>query len=398
MGIRFLNILGTRLIYSLFVVAGVTGWSAQAEEPAILSTAAAEIVNPLVSGASTCSTSGCHGGAEEKSLQFAVWSQRDVHSRSAATLATARSARMAEALGIPDPMTSTRCTTCHAPMQAVKTLAPAQLAPNARVSEGVSCVSCHGADGDWIRSHTRTDLTHTEKVAAGLKDLRDLHARANSCVACHQNIEPELVDKGRHPRLIFELDGQTASEPRHWRESAGYNGAQAWHVGQAVALREMSAALERGGSAVGDELRWSALLWILQRAEPDSATSSTPTARAIPTTPGGESYTSARNMIEQIARVLAANYEPATVSARLKALAATDGEFADSSVARSLHAYRAERLVLALDRLLATLPASSRPPAASARLDVLFARSQSIPDFSPKDFAVELKAFAKTLP
>lgn len=305
---------------------------------------------------------------------------------------------MAEALNIPDPMTSTRCTSCHAPFQAVKTLAPAQLAPNARVSEGVSCVSCHGADGDWLRSHTRADFSHADKVAAGLKDLRNLHARANSCVACHQNIEPELVEKGRHPRLIFELDGQTASEPRHWREATGYNGAQAWHVGQAVALREMSAALERGGAASGDELRWSALLWILQRAEPDNASTSIPTVRAIPATPEGKNYTAARNAIEQIARALATNYEPATVPARLKALAATDGEFTDSSVARSLQAYRAERLVLALDRLLAALPAATRPPAASARLDALFARSQSIPDFSPKDFAIELKAFAGTLP
>lgn len=351
-------------------------------------------IHPSILGANSCSTSGCHGGAGEKNLQYAVWSQRDVHSRSYATLTTARSARMAEALGIADPATSLSCTTCHAPLQAVKSSTPALLAPEARVTEGVSCASCHGSDGDWVRSHTRPDFTHADKVAAGLKDLRDLHARATSCVACHQTIDPALVETGRHPRLMFELDGQTASEPRHWREAAGYNGAQAWQVGQAVALREVSWALQQRESAA-EIPRWQALLWVLQRVD-DSAPSES--LRAILSVASAENYARARAAADSLARSLSAGFDASSVPARLKKLASTHAEFADTSVDRTQQACRAERLVLALDRLLAALPAAARPPGASARLDALFARSQSIPDFAPAAFARELEAFAKTLP
>lgn len=355
-------------------------------------------IHPSILGASSCSTSGCHGGAGEKSLQYAVWSQRDVHSRSYATLTTARSARMAEALGIADPATSLRCTTCHAPLQSVKSSDPALLAPEARVTEGVSCASCHGADGDWVCSHTRPDFTHADKVAAGLKDLRDLHARATSCVACHQNIDPALVETGRHPRLMFELDGQTASEPRHWRETAGYNGAQAWQVGQAVALREVSWALQQRAATAAEILRWQALLWVLQRAGDADNAPFAEALRAIPAVASAENYARAQSAADALARALAAGFDAASVPVRLKKLAATHAEFADASVDRTQQACRAERLVLALDRLLAALPAAARPPGASARLDALFARSQSIPDFTPAAFARELEAFAQILP
>ena len=79
-----------------------------------------------------------------------------------------------------------------------------------------------------------------------MRELRDPYHRANACVACHQNIEPAIVNVSKHPSLLFELDGQTQSEPKHWREAAGHDGVQTWFVGQAVALREMSAALRDG--------------------------------------------------------------------------------------------------------------------------------------------------------
>lgn len=338
-------------------------------------------------GASSCSTSGCHGGADEKSFQHAVWSQRDVHSRAYATLTTARSARMAEALGIADAAASTRCTSCHAPVHAVQASLPALVAPDARLAEGVSCVSCHGPGGDWVRSHTRPDFTHADRVAAGMKDLRNLYARANSCVACHQVIDPELVAKGRHPRLIFELDGQTAAEPRHWREGAGYNRGQAWLVGQAVALREMSAVLARGPAEPGEVARWRALVWMLQQvAGPDAIA------------PRGEEFTRVQTEADALARGSAGAFDPATVPALIRRLAGAGREFADGSVTRVQLAYRAERLVLAFDRLLAAQAVAGRSPEVSARLDRLFAGVQSIPDFAPDEFERDLTAFLKTLP
>src|SRR4051812_30117961 len=70
-------------------------------------------------GAASCGSSGCHGGAGDKSNQFLVWSQRDFHSRSYATLTSARSERFAETLKLENAATSERCAACHAPFHTV---------------------------------------------------------------------------------------------------------------------------------------------------------------------------------------------------------------------------------------------------------------------------------------
>jgi hypothetical protein len=88
-------------------------------------------------------------------------------------------------------------------------------------------------------------------------------------VACHQTVALPLLKAG-HPELIFELDGQSVSQPKHWRESTNTSGAQVWLVGQAVALREMSWQLSQGGDP--DEkliARWNALLWLLRKLNND---------------------------------------------------------------------------------------------------------------------------------
>ena len=72
-----------------------------------------------------------------------------------------------------------------------------------------------------------------------MRDLQNLYVRANTCVACHQNVDTDILKAG-HPELIFELDGQSVAEPKHWSAEKNGNGAQVWLVGQAVALREMS--------------------------------------------------------------------------------------------------------------------------------------------------------------
>jgi len=348
----------------------------------------------LVDGPATCSTSGCHGGASETSRQYVIWSQRDVHSRSYATLTSARSARMAEALHVADPTQSQRCTACHAPVQ---TVAAAQLTPNAHVEDGVACVSCHGTTTDeWLRSHTRKDWTHQDRVAAGMRDLRNLYGRANACVACHQNIDPELVNVGRHPQLIFELDGQAASEPKHWRETAGWNGAQAWYVGQAVALRELSSALVHGRTNDAlDAPRWAGLVWLLQRC---SAVSALPSLASQAADPSPATYAAALDGGDHLAQKLADTpWSPEATRALLKQLASAQADFRDAKVGSTWQARRAERLVLALDRLVASLPAAERPRAGGAPLDRLFQLAQSVPDFAPGDFASALAEFEKAL-
>jgi predicted CXXCH cytochrome family protein len=297
---------------------------------------------------------------------------------------------MGEALNIANPTQSATCTSCHAPLQ---TVAPDLLAADAHVEDGVTCASCHGTGETWLRSHPRPDWTHADRVAAGMHELRNLYGRANTCVACHQTIDPTLVKVGKHPQLIFELDGQAASEPKHWRESAKWNGAQAWFVGQAVALREMSGALQHTpGDTEFDAARWAGLLWLLQRCEVDSA------LPALSTEPSAASYAAALGPIDRAAQQAAGLvWDNEQTKSLLKKLSATHSGFLEVSVPPPVQAYRAERLVLALDRLCASLPATQRPAAAGAPLDKLFQLAQSIPDFSPADFARELAVFEKAL-
>ena len=209
-------------------------------------------------GVINCKNSFCHGGASPgtqyafSSYQYGIWSDKDYHSRSYATLTTAQSTRLAQNLQISSATESTRCTTCHAPMyegtSAKPSKDPEALSPNegpgVTVAEGVSCESCHNAAGFWLRGHTRADWTYTDRVNAGLNDMRNVYGRATTCVACHQVIDDDIIKAG-HPELMFELDGQTASEPKHWRETDQWLGPKAWVVGQTVALHEITAQLDK---------------------------------------------------------------------------------------------------------------------------------------------------------
>lgn len=334
-----------------------------------------------------CATSLCHGGAGELRHQTTIWQKQDIHSRTFNTLVNARSAQIAAALKIPDATTSSRCTTCHAPFHDVPK--SAFLAEITKPTEGVSCESCHGPAEKWIRSHTRPDFSHRDRVLAGLRDLKHLYVRANSCVACHQTVEPALLAAG-HPELLFELDGQAVSQPKHWREKGDWHGPKAWLVGQAVALREMSAQLTKEKTP-GEKLTepWAAALWLLQKLDGlDSA---------LPALKPAANATQAHSAADTHARRAAEmEWSHDLTRQALQRLTKTHTEFTDTKIPRLQQARRAERLVLALDRLTAPLD-----KAALAKLEPdlkeLFALAQSLPDFAPDKFAKSLESFAKKL-
>ena len=325
---------------------------------------------PRFTGSPSCATSMCHGGAGELRHQTTVWQKQDIHSRTYNTLVNARSAQIAAALKIPDAATSSRCTTCHAPFHDVPK--SAFLAEITKPAEGVSCESCHGPAEQWIRSHTRPDFSHRDRVLAGLRDLKHLYVRANSCVACHQTVEPALLAAG-HPELVFELDGQAVSQPKHWREKGDWHGPKAWLVGQAVALREMSAQINREKTP-GEKLiaPWAGALWLLQKLDGlDSA---------LPALKSAANATQAHPAADTLARRAAEmEWSHDLTRQALQRLAQTHAEFADAKTPSLQHARRAERLILALDRLTAPLD-----KAALAKLEPdlkeLFALAQSIPE------------------
>ena len=334
-------------------------------------------------GAAGCQSSMCHGGASPSRDQFTIWSRQDFHSRAYATLVTARSVRIAESLGISSAVESARCTICHAPFA---DLPVDHLASGNIVADGVSCESCHNGAAGWLRGHTRYDWTYSDRINAGMRNLRSVYVRANTCVACHQVIDPALVKAG-HPDLTFELDGQTASEPRHWTEKADWFGPKAWLVGQAVALREISRQISTEGIDDRDLVnQQNALVWLLGRV-PGIGWS-----YAGRTGTGGLAPWS--NQVAQT--VSGREWIPETSRQALTALSGASGTFLDNGVPLPEREMRAERLVLGLDRLFKSLhPESSA--AGQPELSALFAAVQDRAHFNPREFSTLLQKFSNTV-
>jgi hypothetical protein len=335
-------------------------------------------------GAVTCQSSMCHGGASPSRDQFTIWSHEDFHSRAYATLVTARSIRIAESLGIGSATQNARCTICHAPLADVP---PSHLASTATPTEGVSCESCHNGAAAWLRGHTRTDWTYADRVHAGMRDLRSSFVRANTCVVCHQVIDPALIKAG-HPELTFELDGQTASEPRHWTEKADWFGPKAWLVGQAVALTSICTKLSLDSYYDSDSVaQQNALIWLLQRVPGVSPSEINKLSLPI----------SIAAWSNQLARTISSrDWKPTMSADALTALAATSGSFLDNRVPLPERELRAERLVLALDRLFKSLHPEPSPPG-QAELAALFAAVQDHNHFDPQSFSKLLQKFTNVV-
>jgi cytochrome c554/c'-like protein len=337
---------------------------------------------PLFVGAVGCRSSSCHGGAGEKRSQYLTWSRDDFHARAATILADARSARIAEAVGVPDPQTSARCTVCHSPSQAVP---PTRLASPGHPDQGVSCENCHGAAGSWLRGHTRPDWTYAMRVSAGMRDLRNLYQRANACVACHQNIDIDLSRAG-HPTLVFELDSQSTDQPRHWKETDPWIGPRNWLTGQAVALREMSWALSQNQPAPrSSELltRWNGLATLLDK------TAFADSEHNLQQLAAQNNFVGVQQHADEIARRAATStWTPASLR-ELIARLSSDPPFA---------AEGAKRLVLALESLTKSLNANSPGTLAiDPELNALREDARTDYNFNVARFADHLRAFHNKL-
>jgi hypothetical protein len=345
----------------------------------------------LFVGAVGCKSSSCHGGAGEKRSQYITWSSQDFHTRAFAILLDARSARIAETVGIGEAQSSARCTVCHSPFQSV---APMRLASTAHPDEGVSCESCHGAASSWLRGHTRTDWNYAMRVTVGMRDLRSLYVRANTCVACHQNIDNNLLKAG-HPTLVFELDSQSINEPKHWRDDDPWIGPRAWLTGQAVALREAAWRARTDSDPAADMQKTSiALAWILAKA--------TAVEPALPkiSEPASSDLEPVQKQADDLAR-RAPGWNPNidSIMAILRALVATDSEFvATKETSAQTLWYRGRRVVLALDRLSDTLKQNrSIPLKIDRELNLLREDVRLHENFAAARFAEHLRGFRAAL-
>jgi hypothetical protein len=267
--------------------------------------------------------------------------------------------------------------------------------PSAHGDEGVSCESCHGPASNWLRSHTRTDYTTAQRVASGMTDLRSAYGRANTCVACHEYLSPDIAHAG-HPELIFELDSQAVSEPPHWKETDPWMGLHSWLAGQAVAFRENTWHVLKVNDTPGASSRWEALGWLL-----DQTTSNLKALPAFSLPQGtltGKELGDLEMDSDKLARS-AADFPWTTDDAErlLKSLAST-GPAIQQVKGVDGQAHRAEVLVQAMDRLLVELHAHQVEfPGSAQKLDGLFADVRVPDNFDASNFVQDLGKFSSSL-
>ena len=288
-------------------------------------------------------------------------------------LTNARSAQMAQSLGLESPQSSARCAICHSPFAAVS---QARLAQPEHRDMGVSCESCHGPAEPWLRSHTRRDYTYAMRVGSGLRDLRSIYVRANVCVTCHQVIEKDIAAAG-HPPLFFELTTQLESEPPHWRE-LGDRPMRVWLTGQAVALRELSWNGNRGHSDNDDGQR-AALAWLLAKV--------TAANKALPKIDEQAPLEATQHAADELARLASKQAPSDDGSNVMRLLSSTETDFMPAG-ARSdeIIYYRAKRTVLAFDALVSN-------PSSSPELRQLEGDVGSSSSFDSQTFGRHLEAF-----
>lgn len=207
--------LGLLVLVATAVAGALPGGVALAQTPAIHL------------GVEGCAGSGCHGNAEASNKtnvlqnEVSTWRARDPHARAWKALKEPRGQRIARNLGISDAGSAPQCLSCHADN------APADKRGQMfRISDGVGCEACHGASAPWLGLHASGIATHAQNVAAGLYPTEQPRARADMCLGCHVGdgsrfVTHEIMAAG-HPRLRFELDTYTNTQPPHWRIDADY--------------------------------------------------------------------------------------------------------------------------------------------------------------------------------
>ena len=336
-----------------------------------------KITAPHFVGSQSCKSSSCHGGGSDKG-QMIIWEKKDVHTKAHEILGGERSKRMAESMGIGDPLKSARCTICHSPMEA---LPAARLAPNLKAERGVSCETCHGAAEKWRLFHTRPDVSHDQRVAAGLREAGDFYYRSNICIACHHVVDAGLLAAG-HPEMFFELDGKMAAEPPHWKDEGTWLGPRAWLTGQAAALREISWKLT-SASDPGLVARWKALVWLLRKSETGA------------NLPNSDDFGTMQAAADRVARTASRqDWSKDSTFRLLKNYTGLTGEFRDGKSEPADLRRRGEVLVPAIDRLWSALKTNSKMSSENfdKALVILAGESNKQEGFDPARFAAALQS------
>lgn len=217
---------------------------------------ASEIDTPFNSkemhlGVATCASSTCHGslsewvGSNVLQNEFVTWQESDPHARSFKTLLNKDSKRIARNLGLANAHEADMCLDCHA-----DNVATTSRGPEFQISDGVGCEACHGGAANWISVHVSGNTSHAKNIDAGLFPTDQPVPRARLCLSCHLGTENQFITHrimgAGHPRLAFELDTYTSTQPSHYNIDSDYqdrkgkiSSINVWAVGQAVAVNAL---------------------------------------------------------------------------------------------------------------------------------------------------------------
>src|SRR5262249_27227970 len=119
---------------------------------------------------------------------------------------------------------------------------------------------------------------------------------------------------------------------------------------------------------------------------------------AVGPEPTADDFKRCREWSDQLARQAAELRWTRERTGQLLRKLAAASDVAEAQSSQTHQAYRAERLVLALDRLLASLGKGEAYASADKQLNGLFKMVQILPDLKAAEFANSLKQFEQSLP
>lgn len=206
-------------------------------------------------GVASCAGSSCHGALEPWTNstvlqnEYIIWEEQDPHSGAYKTLLTDESQRIATNLGLGRAEEADLCLDCHADNVPVE-----RRAKGFQISDGVGCEACHGGAVNWLGQHISGDANHKANLAAGLYPSENPVARAKLCLSCHFGTKDRFVTHrimgAGHPRMAFELDTYTWTQPAHvvvdddyWARKGTIPSVQVWALGQVVAVDSLLDAM-----------------------------------------------------------------------------------------------------------------------------------------------------------
>ena len=199
-------------------------------------------------GVASCAGSTCHGAIAPwtastiRQDEYVMWLDQDPHARAYKVLMSEQSERIARNLGLKNAYEAEICLDCH-----TDNVPPEQRGSKFQITDGVGCESCHGGAEHWLASHVTGKSNHEDNIAAGLYPTDDGIARAKLCLSCHFGDENRIITHrimgAGHPRLRFELDTFTVTQPAHYTVDSDYTARKAaashvktWAIGQVMAV------------------------------------------------------------------------------------------------------------------------------------------------------------------